>query len=174
MKSFFLTIISLICFSASAQIDDFQKEIIDLLNINGTRVNYGVAYYEVFPLLKRNFKDKEIPEEAWTKLEEGEEIQVDKAIAQLTFAYRKYFSREDIQAMTEFYLTDAAQKFISDESLTAEEDQQIDQFLNSEVGKKMKKNQKALNADLGNMKDQWSRDLFGAKMKELVKSGYLN
>ncbi len=174
MKSFFLTIILLICFNATAQIDDFQKEIIDLLNINGTRVNYGVAYYEVFPLLKRNFKDKDIPEEAWTQLEEGEEKQVDKAIAQLTFAYRKYFSREDIQAMTEFYMTDAAQKFISDETLTAEEDKQIDDFLSSDVGKKMKKNQKELNGDLSKMKDEWSRELFGAKMKELIKSGYLN
>jgi Uncharacterized protein conserved in bacteria (DUF2059) len=174
MKSFFLTIILLICFSATAQIDDFQKEIIDLLNINGTRVNYGVAYYEVFPLLKRNFKDKDIPEEAWSKLEEGEEKQVDKALAQLSFAYRKYFSREDIHTMTEFYMTDAAQKFISDETLTAEEDKQINEFLTSDVGVKMKKNQKGLNADLSTMKDQWSRELFGDKMKELVKSGYLH
>lgn len=173
MKSFFLTIILLICFSATAQIDDFQKDIIDLLNINGTRVNYGVAYYEVFPKLKRNFKDKDIPEEAWSKIEEGEEQQVDKAIAQATFAYRKYYTREDINAMTEFYLTDAAQKFISDDPLTPEEEKQIDKFLESEVGKKMKKNQKALNADLSNMKDQWSRELFGDKMKELIKGGYL-
>lgn len=174
MKSFFLTIFLLICFSATSQVDDFQKEIIDLLNINGTRVNYGVAYYEVFPLLQRNFKDKEIPEEAWSKLQEGEEAQVDKAISQLSFAYRKHFSREDIKIMTEFYMTDTAQKFISDETLTENESKEIDEFLDSDVGKRMKKNQKELNKDLSKMKDDWSRELFGAKMKELIKSGYLN
>lgn len=76
--------------------------------------------------------------------------------------------------MTEFYMTDTAQKFISDETLTENESKEIDEFLDSDVGKRMKKNQKELNKDLSKMKDDWSRELFGAKMKELIKSGYLN
>lgn len=173
MKSFFLTVFLLVCFSGSAQVDDFQKEIIDLLNINGTRVDCGVAFYEVFPVLQRNFKDKDIPEEAWAQLQEDEEQQVDEALRQLSFAYRKHFTREDIAGMTDFYMSDAAQKYLSDEELTEEENQQIDEFLASELGKKMKDNKKDLLVDTQKIKALWSRELFGAKIKQLVKGGFL-
>ncbi len=174
MKSFFLTVFLVVCFSSSAQIDDFQKEIIDLLNVNGTRVDCGVAFYEVFPVLQRNFKGRDIPEEAWGQLQEDEEQQVDEALRQLSFAYRKYFTREEIGAMTDFYMTDAAQKYLSDEGLSEEENTQIDEFLASDLGLKMKENKKDLLADTQKIKAQWSRDLFGTKIRQLVKGGFVN
>lgn len=173
MKSIFLTLFLSICFSGIAQLDNFQKEIIDLLNINGTREYYSADYYEVFPLLQRNFKDRNIPEEAWTHLKEGEDEQLDKLVSMLAFAYRKHYTQEDIAKMTEFYTTETAQKFLADKDLTSDEQKEIDDFLDSDIGKKMKKKQKDLQKDLRAIKDDWSRELFGAKMKQLIKEGYL-
>lgn len=174
MKSTFLTIFLLICFSGIAQVDDFQKEIIDYLNINGTREQYGIAFYELFPLLERNFKDKEIPEEAWGELQKEEDAQIDDAISRITFAYRKYFTREDIAKMSEFYSTEIGQKVISDNPLTEEENTVFQEYLDSEVSKKFEKNRKELTKDIDKITAEWRKDLMGAMIKQLVIGGYLS
>ena len=59
MRAAYLTVFFLICFSAMGQVDQFQKDIIEYLNSNGTRLQYNQAYEAVFPLLAKNFKDFE-------------------------------------------------------------------------------------------------------------------
>jgi hypothetical protein len=174
MKSTFLTIFLLICFSGISQVDDFQKEIIDYLNINGTREQYGIAFYELFPLLERNFKDKEIPEEAWGELQKDEEAQIDDAISRITFAYRKYFTREEIAKMNEFYSSDVGQKIVSDNPLTEEENAIFQEYLKNDVSKKFEQNRKELNKDIEKITYEWRKDLMGAKIKQLVLGGYLS
>ncbi|MBW2938896.1 DUF2059 domain-containing protein [Aureisphaera sp. CAU 1614] len=173
MKSTFLTIFLLICFSGISQVDDFQKEIIDYLDINGTRVQYSIAFYELFPVLERNFRDKEIPEEAWEELKLDEEDQIDDIISRLTFAYRKYFTREDIAKMNDFYSSEVGQKVVSDYALTEEENAVFQEYLDSDVSKKFEKNRKELTKDIEKISSDWSRELFGTKIKQLVKGGYL-
>lgn len=173
MKSTFLTIFLLICFSGISQVDDFQKEIIDYLDINGTRVQYSIAFYELFPVLERNFRDKEIPEEAWEELKLDEEEQIDDIISRLTFAYRKHFTREDIAKMNDFYSSEVGQKVVSDYALTEEENATFQEYLDSDVSKKFEKNRKELTKDIEKISSDWSRELFGTKIKQLVKGGYL-
>lgn len=174
MKSTFLTIFLLICFSSIAQVDDFQKEITEYLDINGTRMEYSILFYELFPLLERNFKDKDIPEEAWEELKQDEETQIDAAVSKLTFAYRKYLSREDIAKMTEFFSSDVGQKVVADKPLTEEEDALYKEYLASDVSKKFDKNRKALSKDVDKITADWKKELMGAKIKQLVKGGYFN
>ncbi|MEZ4859123.1 MAG: DUF2059 domain-containing protein [Flavobacteriaceae bacterium] len=173
MKPAFLTIFLLICFPSLAQIDDFQKEIIEYLDINGTREQYSIAFYEIFPVLERNFKDKEIPEEAWEELKNDEEAQIDNVVSRLTFAYRNHFSREDIAKMNEFYSSKVGQKIVADKPLTEEENIQFQEYLASDVSKKFESNRKILTKDIEKIAADWSRELFGAKIKQLVKGGYL-
>ncbi|MEZ4875059.1 MAG: DUF2059 domain-containing protein [Flavobacteriaceae bacterium] len=173
MKSSFLTIFFLVCFSGMAQVDDFQKDIIDFLNINGSRAEYSEAYYEVFPKLERNFKDKEIPAEAWETLKNDEKQQVDKVLSKLAFAYRKYFTQEDIKEMIEFYSTSAAQKTLADKTLSEKEEKELKAYLKTDVAKKFDKNRKEIKKDIDVIAYDWSKELFAAKMKELIKAGYL-
>lgn len=173
MKSLFLTLFCLISMAATAQVDQFQKEIVDLLNINGVREDCSVAFHEVFPTLKKNFEKRNVPEEAWEKLKEDEDTHLDKAVNDLAFAYRKYFTQEDIAAMNEFFQTDAAQKSLAGKELNEEEDKEVKKYLKSDVGKKIKDVNDDLRADMKKIMDQFKRDVFGAKMKQLVKGGYL-
>ena len=173
MKSLFLTLFCLISMAATAQVDQFQKEIVDLLNINGVREDCSVAFHEVFPTLKKNFEKRNVPEEAWTKLKEDEDTHLDKAVNDLAFAYRKYFTQEEIAAMYEFFQTDAAQKSLAGKELSKEEDKEVKKYLKSDVGKKIKEVNSDLRADMKTIMDQFKRDVFAAKMKQLVKGGYL-
>lgn len=173
MKTTFLTIFLAICSLVNAQVDDFQKEIIDYLDINGTREQYSIAFYELFPVLERNFKNKEIPEEAWEELQQDEEAQIDDIVSRLTFAYRKYFTREDIAIMNEFYSSEVGQKVVSDYALTEEENAVFQEYLDSDVSKKYEKNRKELTKDIEKISTEWSRELFGTKIQQLVKGGYL-
>lgn len=174
MKPAFLTIFLLICFPSLAQIDDFQKEIIEYLDINGTREQYSISFYEIFPVLERNFKDKEIPEEAWEELKNDEETQIDDVVSRLTFAYRKYFTREEIAKLNEFYSSKVGQKRVSDAPLTEEENLVFQEYLKSEVSKKFEKNRKELTKDIDKISREWRKDLMGEKIKQLVKGGYLS
>ena len=173
MKSLFLTLFCLISIATTAQVDQFHKEIVALLNINGVREDCSVAFHEVFPTLRKNFEKRNVPEEAWDMLKEDEDTHLDKAVNDLAFAYRKYFSQEDIAAIYKFFQTDAAQKSLAGKQLSEEEDKEVKEYLKSDVGKKIKKVKEDLNADMDKIIDQFKRDVFGAKMKQLVKGGYL-
>ncbi|MCB0457864.1 MAG: DUF2059 domain-containing protein [Flavobacteriaceae bacterium] len=172
MKATFLTIFLFVCFSGFSQIDDFQKEIIDFLDINGTREQYSIAFYETFPILERNFKDREIPEEAWEELKNDEETQIDAAVSQLTFAYRKYFTREDIAKMYQFYSSKVGQKVVAERPLTEKENTELQDYLKSDVSKKFEKSRKELSKDTEKISAEWRKDLMGTKIKQLVKGGY--
>lgn len=173
MKSIILTLFCLISVATAAQVDDFHKEIVDLLNINGVREDCSVAFQEVFPKLKRNFKKKDIPEEAWTKLKSDEEDYLDIAVNDLAFAYRKHFTQEEITEMYTFFQTDAAKKTLAGKELSKDEDKVVKKYLKSDVGKKIKDVNDDLRADMKKIMDQFERDVFGAKMKQMVKEGYL-
>ena len=56
MRSIFLTVFSLVCFTGIAQVDEFQKDIIAYLNVNGTQQQYDQAYEDMFDVLKGTSK----------------------------------------------------------------------------------------------------------------------
>lgn len=173
MKSLFLTLFCLVTMATTAQVDQFHKEIVQLLNINGVREDCSVAFHEIFPTLKKNFEKRNVPEEAWTKLKEDEDKHLDNALNSLAFAYRKYFTQEDIAAMYEFFQTDAAKKSLAGKELSEDEDKEVKKYLKSKVGKKIKEVNNDLRADMKQITAQWKREVFGLKMKQLVKDGYL-
>lgn len=174
MKTFFLTIFSLVCFTFNAQIDDFHGEIIDYLNHNGTRVQYEDAFEGVFPLLKRNFQKFNIPEKQWSLMRSDKEMWIDKLISDLSFAYRAQFKRNEIAKMTEFFKSEPGRKLVNTpESLTKEDNKKVAEFYASDVGKKIIEKREALTKDIETISSEWSRELFGAKMQVLVKEGFV-
>ena len=130
MRSIFLTLFSLICFSVVAQVDDFQQDIINYLNINGTYQQYTDAYVGTFNALKRNFKKANVPEKVWEELKTDKEKSMKELISFLSFAYRKHFTENDIVLMTAFYKTEAAQTMlVNPKTLTEAQNEEIKVFL---------------------------------------------
>ncbi|MEL6811763.1 MAG: DUF2059 domain-containing protein [Bacteroidota bacterium] len=173
MRSFFLTLFSLICFSVVGQVDAFQQDIVDYLNINGTQQQYSGAYDEMFDVLKRNFASANVPESVWDELKTDKRESLKEVTNFLTFAYRKHFTQEEIKAMTNFYSTSAAQKMVNQTGdLTEQDHQKIAAYYQSDVAKKLDTKKSELAEDIAEISGHWSRDLFAAKMSELVKKGY--
>lgn len=173
MRAAYLTVFFLICFSAMGQVDQFQKDIIEYLNSNGTRLQYNQAYEAVFPLLAKNFKDFDIPEKEWQKLKKDKKSQVDEVIRMLSFAYRKHFTQQEINQMKSFYSSEVAKKMLAHKTLSEEENKIISQFFESEVGKKIVSVGPNLTQDIEQISTEWSKELFSAKMSELIKDGYV-
>ena len=171
IRSLFLTLFCTICFSLSAQVDSFQKNIIEYLNNNGTESQYSEAYDQMFEVLGNQFVD--VPEEVWSEVKVGKDESVQDVIKFLTFAYRKHFTETEIVAMSNFYKTEAARKLVAGSTdLSLEENNKIIAFFESDLGRKIESKRAALSVDIADISSHWSRDLFSEKMSALVKKGY--
>ncbi|NND62733.1 MAG: DUF2059 domain-containing protein [Flavobacteriaceae bacterium] len=174
MRLFFLTIFSVFCFTAQAQVDTFQQDIINYLNINGTHTQYADAYEKMFDVLLPQFESANVPESFVKELKKDKEESLDEIVKFLTFAYRKHFTQEDIQQMTSFYKSKAGQKMVHKTgTLTEAENAEIAAFFGSDLGKKIEEKRTALSEDIAEISGHWSRDLFSEKMSALVKNGYV-
>lgn len=174
MRSIFLTVFSLVCFTGVAQIDAFQQDIIDYLNINGTQKQYAEAYDDMFQVLRQNFETSNIPETVWTDLKSGKGKSMDEITEFLSFAYRKHFTQAEIKTMTDFYKTEAAQKMLNQTTgaLSEAENGEITAYFDSEIAKKVESKLPELSVDISEISNHWSRDLFKEKMEALLNLGY--
>jgi hypothetical protein len=175
MKTGFLilTLFLSFCFSANSQADPFQQDIVDYLNSNGTREQYSTTYEEIFLVLKKQFEVSNVPDSVWKEIKKDKEKSLDGIINFLTFAYRRHFTRNEIQQMHRFYQSEAARQMMeSPVGLTKEQNDSINAFSSSDLGKKIEEKSAALSEDIEAISQHWSRDLFGEKMSALVKKGY--
>jgi len=174
MRSIFLTLFSLICFSVVAQVDAFQRDIIEYLNVKGTYQEYTEAYDGVSDAVKNNFSASKVPEKLWEDMNTDRDRSLEDLIFFMSFAYRKHFTQNEINTMTNFYKTEAAQRMITqDGRLTDSDNNEIDAFFESELGQKITRKQPELAIDIKEISTQWKSDLFVEKMSFLVKKGYV-
>ena len=167
----FLTLFCSIYFPLSAQVDAFQENIIEYLNSNGTEKEYSDAFEDMFDVIKKQFLN--VPDEVWIELKVRKEESVQDAIKFVAFAYRKHFTESDIVKMTNFYKTESAKKLVSGSTdLTNEDQENINAFFQSDIGKNIASKRVALSADVEEISNTWSRELFAEKMSALVKKGY--
>lgn len=154
--------------------DDFQKDIIVYLNVNGTQQQYEQAYEDMFVVLKKNFSTADIPNKVYKELKSDKSKSLEEVTEFLSFAYRKHFTHEEIVLMTHFYKSDAAQKMMKIQKgpISEAENAQINAYFEGDLAKKMKKKMPELSEDISEISGHWSRDLIGAKMSALVKMGY--
>ncbi len=175
MRSFFLTLFSLVCFAGIGQVDQFQQDIIDYLNAKGTETSYNEYYDDMFKSLKKNFENSEVPQSVWADLKKDKAKSLDEIISFLSFAYRKQFTHAEIKGMKEFYQTKAGQKFIGGNSgaLSKREDQAVTNYFESSAGQKEADVIPLMKEDIKEIEGHWRRDLFAAKMKQLLMLGYV-
>ncbi|MFK5982188.1 MAG: DUF2059 domain-containing protein [Flavobacteriaceae bacterium] len=174
MRGLFLTLLMTVFFSASAQVDAFQNDIIDLLNINGTRQFYENSQEQSLEFLKDQIVKKKISKSEWKEIKlKNKEENLDNLMKSLSFAYRNHFSKEEIHELTTFYKTEAAKKLLSGKSkFSKEEDKIIDDFNNSDVSKRRNMIDNVLVKEMVTIYSDWKRELIASKMSELVKGGY--
>ncbi len=173
MRSLFLTLFLAFCFSVHAQVDAYQQDIINYLNINGTHQQYSNAYDEMFVVLKKQFATANVPESKWEELKKNKEESLEEIIKFLSFAYRKHFTQDEINTMYKVYSSDAAQEMIANQgTITKNDNKEIIAFFESDLGKKIESKRAELSEDIAEISGHWSRDLFAATMSNLIKSGY--
>ncbi len=173
MRSFFLTLFLTICFSVTAQVDEYQQDIVNYLSINGTYDQYSVAYDDMFEVLKKQFQTANVPDSKWEEMKKDKNESLKEVVNFLSFAYRKHFTQEEINKMYKVYNSKAAQEMMSSQgTLTRNGNAEIDAFFDSDLGKKIAMKRNELSQDIGEISGHWSRDLFAAKMSDLIKSGY--
>ena len=173
MRILFLTLFLTIYSSIHGQVDSFHEDIIECLSINGTPQEYNWEYDQTMEVIYEQFKSSNAPEIFWNELRSDKEEKINELLPMLAYAYRKYFTKEDIQLITALYKTDTGKLMVEDFSALSEEQKcEINDFENSEIGLKIATVQKNLSRDMAVIVKDWKTELFAEKMKKLIKNGY--
>lgn len=173
ISTFFLTIFLGLYFSVSAQVDEYQDDIISLLNCNGTLQAYDFEYEKTIVSLNLRVAAKDTPDSFWEKFREGKKESIDELISILAYAYRKNYSHPEIKELLNYYETSAAQKLLENEKeFTKEELKIIEDYNASDIAKTVVAKKEVLEVDANDIFDVWYRELFTKGMGALAKSGY--
>jgi len=173
MKVFFLTFFSVIYFTATSQTDDFQNDIIDYLNVNGTFQKYDFEFEKILINLNIKAAAKDTPNSFWVEIAKDKKVNVNELIKILSFAYRKYYTQEEICDLLEFYKTEAAQKMISgNKNLSSKEIKIIEKYRKSNLAMKANKTSLEFKKDSTNISNQWIKEVFAKKLGALAKAGH--
>lgn len=173
ITAFFLTIFLGLYFSVSAQVDEFQDDIISLLKINGTVQKYDFEYEKILTSLKIRVAADDTPQSFWDNFRENKKESIDELISILAFAYRKNYTQNEIKELYIFYNTSVGKKLIENNNeFTKEEINIIEDFNSSKLAIKVKKNEDILAADVNDIYNEWYKELFSKGLGALAKAGY--
>ncbi|QIE59065.1 DUF2059 domain-containing protein [Rasiella rasia] len=169
----FLTLFFTLSFIVCAFGQNFQEKIGEYLLINGTHTQYSNAYDQMFEMLERQFSNENVPSSLWEELKKNKEVEVNNVLTLLGAAYQKNFTETDISEMLAFYKSEAGRQLVVDANTLSENQRaEVSQFFGSEVGQKIASVQKELAADVSQVSEFWSRDLFKATTEKLSAKGY--
>ena len=173
MRHLLLTLFLSVYFVGTAQMDDYQRDIIDLLRINGTVEQYGWVYDEIFLSLKVQFAKGNVPEDYWKQLRRDRKARVDELLPDLSFGYRKHFSHDEIKKLLELYKLDVMKEAVlMQKELREVDDAKVKEFAATDLGKKVVSVQPALQKDLDEIASHWRKDIFKQKFQALIRAGY--
>jgi hypothetical protein len=173
VRALFLTLFLTICFSVSAQ-DSYEKSITEYLTVNGSVQQYEGIYTKMFDLLKNHFSKSQISEATWQSLQSNKAESLQEIQKMLGFAYRNHFSENDIKKMTAFYSSDVGKQLSTNAAeLSATQNQEVAEYNESTIGRKIAKEQQGLTKDVGLISSNWSRDLYMDKTNALKAKGFI-
>lgn len=173
MRHLLLTIFLSVYFVGTAQMDNYQRDIIELLYINGTEREYGWMFDEVIHSLQVQYGAAQVPEAFWQQLKRDRKARVDELLPDLSFGYRKHYTHQEIKQLKELYKMEAMQNAVLyQKELWEVDDAQLKEFAASDLGKKMVAVKPALQKDLDQIARYWKTDVFKAKFQALIRAGY--
>jgi len=168
----FFIVALFLCVNSSAQIDQYQSDIIKLLNSNGTIEKYDFEYEKTIVSLRVRVASESTPQSFWDNFSEGKKESIDELIAILAFAYRKHFSHDEIKEWYRYYSSSAANKLTKKQEFSSEEKEISVDFATSALAQKINIKQKDFDIDAEKIAREWKRELFMEGMGALAKSGY--
>lgn len=145
----------------NAQETDFSAEVSTYLESNGTLNQYQFAYDELLKMLEQQYPKSESTANGWKYLENNKTVAIAEIQKELVPIYQQNFERSEIKQMTTFYQSATGKQLTSDRSLmTAEQKEGLNNFYNSELGKKIINKQPVLAQEVSAASESWSRDLY--------------
>lgn len=173
IRLLFLTLFCAFCFQVQAQ-NEFQQEVINYLTVNGTVKQYNTVYDDMLEVMKQQFSNTVIPQTEWDDIKKDKSKAVGQLVRMMSSAYRKHFNENDIKAMSAFFGSDAGvQMRLNPDALNKEQRMVVGKFYASPVAQKLDSVKVALTADVSQISEYWSRDLFTSTMQNLVAKGYM-
>ncbi len=123
---FFILVLLLGTITVNAQTSDYEKDLMKLMEVNGSSENYDLVYDQLvtqFKMMKPN-----VPQDFWNSAKT--EV-FDKEIAslnkQLVPVYQKHFTQDEIKQLIEFYTSPLGEKLTTGTNKIAQESMQISQ-----------------------------------------------
>ena len=172
-KLLFLTLFLAICFSVSAQVDTFQKNIETYLVSNGTSKQYAQVHDDMFTMLKKQFSSAKVPENLWAELSKNKAEDVGSILRLLNSVYRKHFTEQEIIEMTAFYQTEVGKLLVSDPGqLTDDQKREVNTFYQKPIGQRIGETREELSKDVSQASEMWSRELYMGVVEKLSDKGY--
>ena len=108
LNFFLFTFFFIFSTNSSAQIDQYQSDIVKLLNCNGTIEKYDFEYEKTLTSLRVRVASVNTPLSFWNNFRETKKESLNELISIQAFAYRKHFSHEEIKLLLNFYSSSAA------------------------------------------------------------------
>lgn len=174
MKKLLIALLFTVSLTSIAQEKAYHEEVLEYLEVNGTRAQYANAVDGLFDLLRKQYAGQDIPDKVWTELKEESPKQVDRILTMLVSAYRGTYEQEDIQNMLAFYKTEAGVQLLSDKTaLDYEQQKDAAVFYNTPTGQKILSSQQEIASRVSEISEIWSRDLYRATIDKLADKGFM-
>lgn len=174
MKKLLIALFFTISLTTIGQERAYHEDVLEYLEVNGTKAQYANAIDGLFELLKKQYAGVDVPETAWAELKEESPKQVDRILAMLVSAYRGTYEQEDIQNMLAFYKTDTGAQLLSDKTaLNYDQQKEAAVFYNTVTGQKILSSEQQIGSRVGEVSEIWSRDLYRNMIDKLAEKGFM-
>ncbi len=169
MKSKFLVVFLVFCLQGILQAQSKYENTEKYIEINGTHEQYEGAVNQLFDLLENQYQGKNINESTWEEVRGIKKEALKDIKRRLISAYESYFSESDINAMYEFYQTDAGKQLAKDRNqLSKQQLKEVTKFYETAVGKKIQENAEPLGQTISDISTEWSHLLY-AEAKNILE-----
>ena len=157
----FFSLFLVLSFFGNAQEKNSSAEVAMYLESNGSLNQYSFAYDELLKMLEKQYPKSESTVNGWSYLETNKEKAIADIRKELVDIYAQNFESSEIKRMTDFYLSPTGKQLTSDRSqMTAAQKEELNEFYNSELGKKIIGKQPVLTQSVSAASESWSRDLY--------------
>jgi len=158
---------------ACKQQRSYQEDAIRYLEVNGTELQYNVAIDQMFELLQNQYRTQNVPESVWKELKNEKSKALSDIKEMLIPAYQSNFTQEDIRQLILFYESDTGKLVAKGQStLTDVQREEFNNFVNSEIGKKVQNQSESLKTMVGEVSESWRKALYDKVNTQLKTKGF--
>lgn len=156
-----------------AQEDAFEKDINKYLMLSGANEEYSSNVNEVIKTMKQQYASKNVPADVWKELESEREAAIQAIFEQLTPILKKHYSHSDVKQLIKVLSTDTGRQVAKKkDKLTDAERAYMDNFLKSDVGKRVMAAQPQVSKAIEEVSDTWNAQLRNKFDKKLAAKGF--